>query len=150
MAATPETVRTARATGLAYLGLALTGLVGSLLIRSRLFVDDPATMLANLTDHVALARWDVVLELGVVPTFATKWLLPRLAGFLRAHPGISVNLTPRTRPFLFDETPFHAAISVGPPGSNRLPPTTSSPLISASTQPARRLPMPAWMRNRST
>lgn len=54
-----------------------------------------------------------VLELGVVPTFATKWLLPRLSGFLRAHPGISVNLTPRTRPFLFDETPFHAAIYAG-------------------------------------
>ena len=54
-----------------------------------------------------------VLELAVVPTFATRWLLPRLGGFLRAHPGISVNLTPRTRPFLFEGTPFHAAIHAG-------------------------------------
>lgn len=53
------------------------------------------------------------LELAVVPTFATKWLLPRLAGFLRDHPGIDVHLTPRTRPFLFDGTPFHAAIHAG-------------------------------------
>lgn len=53
------------------------------------------------------------LELGVVPTFATKWLLPRLGGFLREHPGISVNLTPRTRPFLFDETQLDAAIYAG-------------------------------------
>ena len=53
------------------------------------------------------------LELGVVPTFATKWLLPRLGAFLRAHPGISIHFTPRTRPFLFDETPFHAAIYAG-------------------------------------
>jgi DNA-binding transcriptional LysR family regulator len=53
------------------------------------------------------------LELAVVPTFATKWLLPRLASFLRAHPGIDVHLTPRTRPFLFDGTPFHAAIHAG-------------------------------------
>jgi DNA-binding transcriptional LysR family regulator len=54
-----------------------------------------------------------VLELGVVPTFATRWLLPRLTGFLRAHPDISINFTPRTRPFLFDETPLHAAIYAG-------------------------------------
>lgn len=53
------------------------------------------------------------LELAVVPTFATKWLLPRLADFLRTHPGIDVHLTPRTRPFLFDGTPFHAAIHAG-------------------------------------
>ncbi len=54
------------------------------------------------------------LELGVVPTFATKWLLPRLPLFQRSHPGIQVNLTARTRPFLFDETSFDAAIHVGP------------------------------------
>jgi LysR family glycine cleavage system transcriptional activator len=53
------------------------------------------------------------LELGVVPTFATKWLLPRLASFLRAHPDVTVSLTPRTRPFLFDETHLDAAIYAG-------------------------------------
>lgn len=53
------------------------------------------------------------LELGVVPTFATKWLLPRLPDFVRQHPGIAVNMTARTRPFLFDDTPFDAAISAG-------------------------------------
>jgi DNA-binding transcriptional LysR family regulator len=53
------------------------------------------------------------LELGVVPTFATKWLLPRLPDFMQSHPGIQVNLTARTRPFLFDETPFDAAIHAG-------------------------------------
>lgn len=55
----------------------------------------------------------VALELGVVPTFATKWLLPRLPDFTRAHPAIQVHLTARTRPFLFDDTPFHAAIHAG-------------------------------------
>ncbi|MCA1855690.1 LysR family transcriptional regulator [Massilia oculi] len=53
------------------------------------------------------------LELGVVPTFATKWLLPRLRGFLERHPDITVNLTSRARPFLFDDTPFDAAIHAG-------------------------------------
>lgn len=53
------------------------------------------------------------LELGVVPTFATKWLLPRLPSFAKEHPGITVNLIARTRPFLFDDTPFDAAIHAG-------------------------------------
>jgi LysR family glycine cleavage system transcriptional activator len=53
------------------------------------------------------------LELGVVPTFATKWLLPRLPVFAREYPGITMSLTARTRPFLFDETPFDAAIYAG-------------------------------------
>ncbi|MBU6260547.1 MAG: LysR family transcriptional regulator [Burkholderiales bacterium] len=53
------------------------------------------------------------LELGVVPTFATRWLLPRLPDFQRAHPGIQINLSSRTRPFLFDGTPFDAAIHAG-------------------------------------
>ncbi|MGA8009355.1 MAG: LysR family transcriptional regulator [Thiomonas sp.] len=53
------------------------------------------------------------LELGVVPTFATKWLLPRLPSFVDGHPGLQVNMTSRTRPFLFDDTPFDAAIHAG-------------------------------------
>lgn len=53
------------------------------------------------------------LELGVVPTFATKWLLPRLPSFQSSHPDIQVNLTARTRPFLFDDTDFDAAIHAG-------------------------------------
>ncbi len=53
------------------------------------------------------------LELGVVPTFATRWLLPRLGSFQRMHPGVTVHLTPRTRPFLFKEAGLDAAIHAG-------------------------------------
>lgn len=53
------------------------------------------------------------LELAVVPTFATKWLLPRLSSFNREHPGVHVHLTAQTRPFLFDETQFDAAVYAG-------------------------------------
>ncbi|MBI4984464.1 MAG: LysR family transcriptional regulator [Rhodocyclales bacterium] len=56
------------------------------------------------------------LELAVVPSFATKWLLPRLGGFLREHPGVTVHMDTRTRPFLFDETDFDAAIYFGDAG----------------------------------
>ncbi|WP_225775662.1 LysR family transcriptional regulator [Pseudomonas sp. Marseille-Q5115] len=55
----------------------------------------------------------VAIELAVVPTFGTRWLLPRLKDFQRLHPHVTVNLTNRTRPFLFADTPFDAAIYFG-------------------------------------
>ncbi|MDO7901153.1 LysR family transcriptional regulator [Pseudomonas sp. K1(2024)] len=54
-----------------------------------------------------------VIELAVVPTFGTQWLLPRLKDFQQRHPQVTVNLTNRTRPFLFADTPFDAAIYFG-------------------------------------
>lgn len=56
------------------------------------------------------------LELGVVPTFATQWLMPRVADFQRACPGITLHMTPRTRPFLFDGSGLDAAIYAGEAG----------------------------------
>lgn len=52
-----------------------------------------------------------VIDLAVVPTFGTRWLLPRLPQFM---PGaVQINLHTRTRPFLFDDTHFDAAIYAG-------------------------------------
>lgn len=56
------------------------------------------------------------IELAVVPTFATKWLVPRLATFLRGRSDWTVNMDTRTRPFLFDDTGFDAAIYCGDAG----------------------------------
>lgn len=53
------------------------------------------------------------LELAVVPTFGTRWLLPRLPDFIKHHPAITLNLSSRTRPFLFDDTSLDAAIYAG-------------------------------------
>ena len=53
------------------------------------------------------------LELAVVPTFGTQWLLPRLKEFQALHPEVTVNLTNRTRPFLFADTEFDAALYFG-------------------------------------
>lgn len=57
-----------------------------------------------------------VLELAVVPTFATRWLIPKLSSLRQHHPGIQINMSTRTRPFMFDETEFDAAIYFGDPG----------------------------------
>jgi LysR family glycine cleavage system transcriptional activator len=53
------------------------------------------------------------VTLAVVPTFATHWLLPRLARFQTRHPGINVHLTSNTRPFLFADTGLDAALHAG-------------------------------------
>lgn len=56
-----------------------------------------------------------IVELAVIPTFATRWLIPRLPRFYEAHADIVVNLTTRAEPFLFTDTPFDAAIHFGDP-----------------------------------
>lgn len=55
------------------------------------------------------------ISLAVLPTFATRWLGPRLGGFFEAHPGISVNLSTRIQRFSFDAEIFDAVIYFGEP-----------------------------------
>ncbi|MEX3009814.1 LysR family transcriptional regulator [Hoeflea sp. TYP-13] len=54
-----------------------------------------------------------VLNLGIVPTFGTRWLAPRLPEFFKENPGITVNLTTKLRPFDFGSEPLDAAIHFG-------------------------------------
>jgi len=65
----------------------------------------------------AMAHRDAggVLEIAVIPTFATRWLIPRLPRFYAEHEHVTVNLTTRAEPFLFTDTPFDAAIHFGDP-----------------------------------
>ena len=65
----------------------------------------------------AMAHRDAggVLEIAVIPTFATRWLIPRLPHFYAEHKQVTVNLTTRAEPFLFTDTPFDAAIHFGDP-----------------------------------
>ena len=53
------------------------------------------------------------VHLAAMPTFATRWLIPRLPGFQARHPDILVHIETRTRPFLFTDTPFDAALYTG-------------------------------------
>lgn len=51
-----------------------------------------------------------ILELAVIPTFAIKWLIPKLSEFNRLYPEIVVNLSERALPFLFGDSVFDAAV----------------------------------------
>jgi LysR family glycine cleavage system transcriptional activator len=55
------------------------------------------------------------LNLAILPTFGTRWLIPRLPSFLKQNPGITVNFTMRLSPFDFQTEDLHAAIHYGLP-----------------------------------
>lgn len=79
-------VTTARLTGVAYLALAVTGMVGYLAIRSQLHVPgDPAETFQRLSDQPALGQLGVVMYLLVVTTQALA-ALGFFALFRRDHP----------------------------------------------------------------
>jgi DNA-binding transcriptional LysR family regulator len=66
------------------------------------------------------------LELGMVPTFGTHWLLPRLSRFTQQHPGITVHLSSKVRPFLFEGSGLDATVFAGEAG---WPGTVAHPLM---------------------
>lgn len=55
------------------------------------------------------------IRLAAVPTFATRWLVPRLPALAAIHPGIVVHIETRTRPFLFADAAVDAALYAGTP-----------------------------------
>jgi len=50
------------------------------------------------------------VDIAVTPTFAMRWLIPRLPAFTRAHPNITVHLSERTEPFALAGSGFDAAV----------------------------------------
>lgn len=53
------------------------------------------------------------LNLAILPTFGTRWLMPRFPAFLKAHPEITVNFATKLSPFDFKKEDLHAAIHYG-------------------------------------
>lgn len=69
--------------------------------------------LSEASERAAGLGAEHVLNLAVLPTFATRWLIPRMPAFLKERPGVNVNFLVRLEPFSFDEQPFDAAIHFG-------------------------------------
>lgn len=80
----------------------------------RALVRDAEAILAQIDASarmvMAFGGSGAVLRLAVLPTFAQEWLIPRLAGFSRVAPQVSLDLTATLDPVDFDATPFDAAI----------------------------------------
>jgi LysR family transcriptional regulator, glycine cleavage system transcriptional activator len=89
-----------------------------------------------------------LLNLAVLPTFATRWLLPRLSAFLQQHPDITVNFATRTAQFDFAAEPFDAAIHYGSPNwlgavAHHLMDEDTIPVCSPKFKTANRIKKPA-------
>jgi LysR family glycine cleavage system transcriptional activator len=72
------------------------------------------------------------LNLAILPTFGTRWLMPRFPLFLKENPDITVNFVSKLSPFDFQSEDLHAAIHYGLPD---WPGTDSSFLMSEKSVP---------------
>lgn len=68
--------------------------------------------MANIMVHGGTRE---ILELAVLPTFCSQWLIPRLEDFYNHNPNMTINTSARSVMFLIKETPFDAAIHYGKP-----------------------------------
>jgi len=50
------------------------------------------------------------IDIAAIPTFATRWLIPRLKRFQDRHPNITVHISERMDPFILAGSGFDAAI----------------------------------------
>ena len=55
------------------------------------------------------------ITLAAVPTFANRWLIPRLPRLASHHPELQVHIEVKTRPFLFTDSGVDAALYAGTP-----------------------------------
>lgn len=76
-------------------------------------------LLAQSEDMMMRARSGTegkeVLSIATLPTFGTRWLLPRLKDFLTKNPGLLVNVASRSQPFDLAAEGFDLAIHYGQP-----------------------------------
>lgn len=67
----------------------------------------------NTLDLIDQREEGASLDLAVSATFATQWLIPKLRDFRGKYPGINVNITARSDPFILNNTQFDAVIYYG-------------------------------------
>lgn len=93
------------------------------------------TALADIERHTRQVMLETpgstALEIGVIPTLASRWLIPRLARFRQLHPEIEINLRERTQPFTLEDSGLHAAINYDHPiwYSMRVQPLFEEPMV---------------------
>ena len=85
----------------------------------RSYLEEIQPILANLeaasTRVGARAKGIQLIEMATLPTFCSRWLIPRLPRFYAEHPQASIRLTSKFHPFSFDAEPFDIAIHFGTP-----------------------------------
>ncbi|CDZ34414.1 Transcriptional regulator GcdR [Neorhizobium galegae bv. officinalis] len=82
-----------------------------------------AKVVANALSQIRSASLQVMtkrhsdqLNLAILPTFGTRWLMPRIPQFVARHPEITLNFATRIGVFDFDRDGIDMAIHIGPRG----------------------------------
>jgi LysR family glycine cleavage system transcriptional activator len=132
-------------------------------VRQRMIITDAGKLYLNSVQRVLIdlrtATNQVMscggaanlLNLAVLPTFATRWLMPRLSKFLKKHPDTIINFSTRTAQFDFSVEPFDAAIHYGStnwPGAvaHHLMDEDTVPVCSPAYEVAHRIKKPSDLR----
>jgi len=79
-------------------------------------VREALNKIANASMMLRVNPHGGILNLAILATFGSRWLAPRLAGFLKDNPGVTLNFSTRLKPFDFSVEKFDAAIHFGQAG----------------------------------
>ena len=107
------------------------------------YVSEALSMIAVGTQRLPGRRTDRRVAVSVAPTFALRWLMPRLPAFTRLHPGIRITLDTSHRQILFPLDGFDVAIRMG---SGEWPGVESHALFAERLVP---VAAPAYLASRS-
>lgn len=78
-------------------------------------IGDALSIIRNASLQVMTKMHANTLNLAILPTFGTRWLMPRIPRFVAAHPEITLNFATRIGQFDFEREGIDAAIHVGRP-----------------------------------
>jgi LysR family transcriptional regulator, glycine cleavage system transcriptional activator len=78
-------------------------------------VSDVLARLRSLSLQAMSASEETRLRLAILPTFGTRWLMPRIPDFVRRNPEITLSFATRIGQFDFGAENIDAAIHVGRP-----------------------------------
>lgn len=76
-------------------------------------VREALDLIADAAARVTQTEGSNVLSVSLLPTFAVRWLVPRLSDFRLSHSGIDVRLSTTYRPIDFAREPYDAAVRYG-------------------------------------
>lgn len=78
-------------------------------------VQQALQIIRDATIQVVTKRPEKVLNVAILPTFGTRWLMPRISGFVAKYPDITLNFTTRIGRFDFIADDLDIAIYHGLP-----------------------------------
>lgn len=78
-------------------------------------ISEALLLIRSSTLNAMTKTQDNTLSLAILPTFGTRWLMPRIRGFVAAHPDITLSFATRIGKFDFDTEGIDAAIHIGAP-----------------------------------